>query len=166
MTPANRTTVRGQYSQDQVGLSLTTCAESSDAEPRWVWVAGIGLLLTLWSIVLLLYPVFAVFTHERAAGKPTSRAVEYIPPQPPTPRNESSPSQVLARIQAQDVSSLTRYSWADRESGTITLPIDRAIELLLQRGVPAVPAQGRAFYPPQAGTMRTGAADKVGSEDR
>jgi hypothetical protein len=36
---------------------------------------------------------------------------------------------------------LTNYGWVDRNAGKVHIPIDRAIDLLAQRGLPTRPAQ-------------------------
>lgn len=56
---------------------------------------------------------------------------------PPEPRLQSDPAADLRRWRAEEDAGLRGYSWADRERGVIRLPLDRAMELVLQRGFPA-----------------------------
>ena len=37
---------------------------------------------------------------------------------------------------------LNNYTWIDQAAGTVSLPIDRAIELTAQRGLPVRPQPG------------------------
>lgn len=56
--------------------------------------------------------------------------------------------EVLHKFRTHEDDVLTKYGWVDRNAGTIRIPIDRAKELLLERGLPvrgastpAAPAQ-------------------------
>jgi hypothetical protein len=46
----------------------------------------------------------------------------------------------LANLRAAEEADLDSYGWIDRNSGTVHIPIDRAMQLLLQRGLPDVGA--------------------------
>jgi len=57
-------------------------------------------------------------------------------PLPPAPRLQVVPRQELQELRAHEEEILHNYRWIDRNAETVGLPIDRAIELLAQRGVP------------------------------
>jgi hypothetical protein len=61
----------------------------------------------------------------------------------PEPRVQSDPATDLRRWRDEEDESLRSYSWADRARGVVRLPVERAMELVLQRGLPARP-RGRA----------------------
>src|SRR5436853_74647 len=44
----------------------------------------------------------------------------------------------LANLRAAEEADLDSYGWIDRNSGTVRIPIDRAMQLLLERGLPDV----------------------------
>jgi hypothetical protein len=54
----------------------------------------------------------------------------------PEPRLQISSRADLKQFQARDEARLHSYGWVDRKAGTVRIPVDRAIELLLQRGLP------------------------------
>ena len=58
----------------------------------------------------------------------------------PQPRLEVKPGSGLAELHAAEESDLNSYGWVDRESGAVRIPISRAMELLVQRGLPEVGA--------------------------
>jgi hypothetical protein len=59
----------------------------------------------------------------------------------PTPRLQLDDGyQEIADLHAKEDLLLNNYSWADRSQGKVRIPIDRAIELLAQRGLPVAPA--------------------------
>jgi hypothetical protein len=56
---------------------------------------------------------------------------------PPEPRLEQSPPKDLAEIRMAEEHLITGYSWVDQPKGVVRIPIDRAMDLLIQRGLPA-----------------------------
>jgi hypothetical protein len=60
-----------------------------------------------------------------------------IQPLPPEPRLQADPSDDIAKLRAYEESMLERYSWVDRDKGIVRIPIDRAIEITAQRGLPS-----------------------------
>jgi hypothetical protein len=63
----------------------------------------------------------------------------------PSPRLQLDDGyQEIADIHAKEDLLLNNYSWADRSQGKVRIPIDRAIELLAQRGLPVAPSVEQA----------------------
>ena len=62
---------------------------------------------------------------------------------PPSPRIQSDPAADLRRWREEEDAAVRSYSWVDRRRGLIRLPVDRAMELVLQGGLPTRP-QGRS----------------------
>ena len=56
----------------------------------------------------------------------------------PQPRLEVKPGASLAELRAAEDANLNSYGWIDRTRGTVRVPIDRAMQLLLERGLPDV----------------------------
>jgi hypothetical protein len=69
----------------------------------------------------------------------------------PTPRLQDDDGNLdTADLHAREDLLLDNYSWVDRSKGTIRIPIDRAMELIAQRGLP-VQQQPQAAEPLMAG---------------
>lgn len=147
-------------------IDPATHAELTDISPKAIWIAGIGVLLGVWAIVLLLYPLFTYFKYERTGGKDPSTVLKYLPAPPPTPRNIEHPFRNLREFRAREDSVLNSYRWVDRSQGMVSIPIARAMQILAQRGIPPSPAGGSAYFPPKAGSMQTGFQGKVEPEPR
>ena len=47
---------------------------------------------------------------------------------------QTVPSAELAQVRAETNRTLTEYGWVDRDAGVVHLPIERAIDLVLERG--------------------------------
>lgn len=59
---------------------------------------------------------------------------------PPAPRLEQNPLVDSARLVAEDRAQLHGYGWVDETAGSVHIPIERAMELLLVEGVEGTPA--------------------------
>jgi len=55
---------------------------------------------------------------------------------PPEPRLQTDPVQDLQDLQASQAAQLSTYGWVDSTRGVVRLPIDRAMDLIAQRGLP------------------------------
>lgn len=55
---------------------------------------------------------------------------------PPAPRLQPQPRAALERLRRAEEVRLNEYAWVDREKKTVHIPIDRAIDLLVERGFP------------------------------
>jgi hypothetical protein len=56
---------------------------------------------------------------------------------PAEPRLQVHPTLDAAMLREQERVQLTSYGWVDQQKGTVHIPVERAIELLAARGVPA-----------------------------
>jgi hypothetical protein len=55
---------------------------------------------------------------------------------PPEPRLEPDPVAPRLRMRAREDAVLTSYGWVDRNAGVARIPIERAMDLLVERGLP------------------------------
>ncbi|HEV3263716.1 MAG TPA: hypothetical protein VG013_43175, partial [Gemmataceae bacterium] len=55
----------------------------------------------------------------------------------PAPRLEVTPAVDLQAVRAAEEKELSTYGWVDQQKGVVRLPIDRAIDLLAQKGLPS-----------------------------
>jgi len=81
---------------------------------------------------------------------------------PPSPRLQVHPHMELQEYCAGQQSQVTTYGWIDQRLGVVRLPIDRAMDALLARGLPSRPA-GQA--PAGAATPAIPAPVVSGAED-
>lgn len=56
---------------------------------------------------------------------------------PPAPRLQVSPGQDLKQARKTEASVLQSYHWVDKEAGIVGLPIEQAITILAEKGLPA-----------------------------
>jgi hypothetical protein len=56
---------------------------------------------------------------------------------PPAPRLQVTTSVDLAGLREKEDEALATYGWVDKNAGVVRLPIGRAIDLIVERGLPA-----------------------------
>ena len=87
---------------------------------------------------VLVWGIFEVMAGRVEAAdtprSPLAAPADATPPQPVLLLDEPTN---LRDFRADEASRLTTYGWIDENAGTVRLPIDRAKELLLERGLPS-----------------------------
>ena len=78
----------------------------------------------------------------------------------PTPRLEQDERTQLNDIRMAEEQKLSSYDWVDQKAGTVRIPIDRAMELVAQRGLPVRTQEAAAQSP----ATPTGSKKKKGSK--
>jgi hypothetical protein len=66
----------------------------------------------------------------------------------------------LNKIRVREDGLLDSYGWVDENAGTVRIPIERAMDLLVQRGLPVRPQAGDAAV---AKTEKTNGISKNGT---
>ena len=107
-----------------------------------VWVVGkFGIALALLCVVCLalLFGLFRFFEARNGGPKPRFEQSVGIDASklPPEPRLEESPILDLQRMRAAEDQVLNSYAWIDKQNGIVRIPIGQAMDLLVQRGLPA-----------------------------
>ena len=122
--------------------------EHTDIDPN------VGYKFALWLAVAMLisagivYGSFRMFEgREKAAG---SLAEKYplavgMPKDPPMPNLQKQPFKDIYTLRQAETEKLTSYGWVDKDGGIARIPIDRAMELMLQKGFPARQDGGNAL---------------------
>jgi hypothetical protein len=109
--------------------------ETRDANIRRLVQFGIGLaILTAFGLAVS-DVVFHYFAAHQKLGPPAS-PFENARQLPPAPRLQVAPAQDLDHYLAAEQQELSTYGWVDQKAGVVRIPIDRAMDLLLQKGLP------------------------------
>ena len=69
----------------------------------------------------------------------------------PDPRLENDERNQLNQIRRSEEQTLNSYGWVDEKSKTVRIPIERAMDLVAQRGLPVRPSEA-----PQAAVTKKG----------
>jgi len=132
--------------------------EQSEVNVRTIVVSLAFLLLGAFLSAII---VVGIFRYLNDTYKPDVSAKQAQPQIPPEPRIEVAPAEQIQTLRAHEDHVLTSYSWVDQKSGTVRVPIDRAIDMLAQKGLPAHDylgdiLAGRKPAPPQAAKSQAG----------
>jgi hypothetical protein len=69
---------------------------------------------------------------------------------PPGPRLEAHPSLDMKEMREAEDRKLNQYAWIDPDKGIVQIPVDRAMELILEKGLLPVRSQPGAPMIPTA----------------
>ena len=114
--------------------AVTAGHEIRDAKIGPLILIAAGLAITVALVGLTVYSIFQYLGAHPAASvqaNPMSAGGAQIPPEP---RIEEHPAIEIQQLHAQEEQTLSTYGWVDKKTGVVRIPIDRAMELQLQRG--------------------------------
>lgn len=130
--------------------------EERDIRAVPVVVTGFGVLAGTLLTVFAIWFVFAYLkrTHPNPEPRP-DLAPEFSRMQQPI--LQSAPRQDLQSLRERDQRILNGYGWVDRRTGTVSIPVEKAIDKLLRQGMPPRgDTSDLKLYPPRAGSRQTG----------
>lgn len=111
--------------------------ETKDASILGVVLTGVGLAIGGAIALAIVYGIFQFLSTQQVTTAPPNPMAETSVQQfPPAPRVEEHPAVEIQELHAREDSLLSTYGWTDKEAGVVRIPIDRAIDLELQRGFP------------------------------
>jgi hypothetical protein len=113
--------------------------EQRDASAAWI--AGIIVLLFVLgvSIQAILGGFLSSLKHSPPptdSWRPVPRTRRATPAPPPGPRLQVSAPADLEAFRAREEMELHSYGWINRTSGVVRIPIEKAMDLVLQQGLP------------------------------
>jgi len=112
--------------------------EESDVNLGPILGFGAGLSAVAVFVFFLVWVLFTYFS---------SRESMRVPPQypmaaaqgnrlPPEPRLQTNPRQDLSDLHAGEEQILGSYGWVDKNAGVVRIPIEEAMKIVVQRGLP------------------------------
>lgn len=112
--------------------------EKSDAEVKVVvtFMAGLAVLLVVVMLLMTGFYDFLEFTFGRTDAE-VSPLVD-VAQIPPEPRLQANPAEDLVLIRGWEEERLNSYEWVDEDTGTFRIPIDRAMQIVSEVGLPAI----------------------------
>lgn len=117
--------------------SVAAGHELRDLSPKNIALFGLALAILLVVVVIVTYWLHEHYTivqvRTQAPPSPLSSAREPTP----EPRLSVTPGEDVKALRAAEDSILKSYAWIDAKNGIVRIPVDRAIEILGQRGLPA-----------------------------
>jgi hypothetical protein len=120
--------------------------ETRDASIPAIVKFAVGLFVSIAVSMVVAWLVFNYFAAHQSLGPPASpfENTRELPPAS-VPRLQVEAPEDLHQYLKQQDEVLHSYGWVDQKDGVARIPIDRAMDLLIQRGLPvqAAPPQGQ-----------------------
>lgn len=132
---------------DQVALSRGH--EIREANVSLLVKFGIGLAALAVLSVLLMWAMFKFIDDYEMANLPAPEPLVETNQLPPEPRLQIIPEEDLARLRTEERRYLETYGWVIRTAEIVRIPVDRAMELSIERADRMFPVkpQGSAGQP-------------------
>jgi hypothetical protein len=131
------------HASDPHGHPRAVLHETSDANVRGVFAFAIGLTVAIVFIGFGVWGLFQYFAAREARATPRNYPLAVEGSRlPPEPRLQTNPRQDLSDLRAREEQQLTSYGWIDKNAGIVRIPIDRAMQLTVERGLPTRAAAG------------------------
>ena len=128
--------------------------EPGDVNAVSVTKFGMGMAFLILVFLFSLAGLFRYFAKLAAEAQPP------VPPMgalvqklPPGPRLEAHPSLDMQEMRDAEDRKLNQYAWIDPDKGIVQIPVDRAMELILEKGL--LPVRPQAGAPVSATAGRT-----------
>jgi hypothetical protein len=112
--------------------------EESDVNiaPLFGFAGGLTVVLLATAFVVWLLFQFFAARAARTTAPQYPLAVQQEHRLPPEPRLQTNPRQDLNDFRVQEDRILDSYGWIDRNAGVVRIPIDQAMKLTVERGLP------------------------------
>lgn len=112
--------------------------ETRDVHVRPLAWLGVGLAVLILVSIGAMKGVFEFLDRQQARNDVApSPMMTQRPQQPPEPRLQTTPVPNRKLIVDQENKRLTTYGWVDPKSGVVRIPVEQAMKLLAERGLPA-----------------------------
>lgn len=121
--------------------------EERDINVRKVFITGVLFFALGFGTLLVVKPLFGVFMQvTNQSTMSTTPMDEVLPPRMGDPQTElnAAAGLQLKDVRERDHEILTTYAWVDEGRGIARVPIERAMQMLLARGLPDRSRSGAA----------------------
>lgn len=139
---AEHTNKPDEHSQTSTGHAGVS-HERRDINVFQVTAFGIGLLLGCIVTIFIIWGLFDFFyarENAKNADNPAALVMKDENKLPPEPRLQANPKVELKDLRADEEAILTSYGWVNPDKGTVRIPIDQAIDIVAQKGLPSKPS--------------------------
>lgn len=113
--------------------------ETRDISTRVVVIFAVSLVVGAVLVHFLIWILYVFYGSLQAKAYPRQYPMAQVgaPPLPPAPRLQTQPREDLKNMRSAEDRFLHSYGWVDPSGGTVHIPIERAMQLLLEQGLPA-----------------------------
>ena len=136
--------MRDTHETDAAPPDVTTGYETRDISTRVVAIFAASMAVGAVLINLAIWVIYVQFSKAADRAYPREYPLAHVgaPPLPPEPRLQARPREDLQRLRAEEHRLLDSYGWADATRGVVRIPIDRAMAMTVEQGLPARTGDG------------------------
>ncbi len=110
--------------------------ERRDISVRVVAWFAVGLVVSTAIIYVAVVGLYHLFESYHPSPDAPSRIALHPHMLAPQPQLQVNPALDLQAFQAAEETKLHRYGWIDKSKGIVRIPIERAMDLIVERGLP------------------------------
>lgn len=111
--------------------------EKQDVGFRFAMLFIVGIILLTVASMIFLLVIYPVLTPEGArARRETVQEVQRRLPPPPNPILQANPAVDMQRFREQEERKVSTYGWVDERRGIVRVPVERAMEMVAEKGLP------------------------------
>ena len=112
--------------------------EESDVNVSAILRYGVGLVVVAAIVHLFLWWLLGVYErqNDRAQTHVFPMAAGQRDRLPPSPRFQENPQEELQELRAKQKALLEGYGWVNKEAGVARIPIEDAMKMVVERGLP------------------------------
>jgi hypothetical protein len=113
--------------------------EARDISTRVVVSFGVALVVGAVVVFVAIWLVYLYFGRVTGRAYPREYPLAHVgaPAQPPAPRLQTTPREDLRRLRAEEDAVLNSYGWVDANGGVVRIPIEQAMRMTIEQGLPA-----------------------------
>ena len=135
-------------------------AEREDVSFKGIVIFTVALTVLVAVTGLAMYGMTVMLRDAEVAQDPPPPALPEArrPHEPPTPRLQADPILDMEELRYEEEAELSSYGWIDEAAGIARVPVQRAIELLVEDGLPEPPPPAEVAGDSPATSEREGDA--------
>ncbi len=138
--------------------------EVSDVSIRGLVTFLVGLVVSLAVVVLAVAFMFELLVwRAKEADPPASPLTGLRETDPPAPHLQQSPAFDMRVMRDEQIATLKQTRWIDRDAKVVQIPIERAMQLIAERGFPDWPSAEVKPAPENAAEKKPRADDVPGT---
>ena len=120
--------------------------EKTDADLTAVTKVGLAIAVVATVVALALVPILKGMVSLQEKDDVAPAAIPGFEPgrKAPEPRLQGEPFADWNALKARQETLLTSYGWVDQPTGVTRIPIEQAMKMVIERGLPVRPASGDA----------------------
>lgn len=119
--------------------------ESTDASGRSVVWAAVVIIMILALSGFFVFSLFIYFGGNRYAILSETQAMLEAERVPPPPHLHAQPGVGFQKLREEKEKLLYSYGWINKENGIIHIPIEQAMNLLVEKGLPTAMEKSRNY---------------------